>query len=239
MKAFNLILGLLLTVSTFAQEEIIIIDKSELKGYKRQKPEREIKLNDNTRVIKFAPLSMFAGEINFGFERQLSIKGSLDLEFGPTISEIGLGDVDNHYWNSLGLNTQRESGLGFLLGASYRYYPLDETEALNRFYVAPVLKYRLYNFRVSEISGLLDDLEGSEQQLNFYFNFGYQLWVSNSFSLDFYTGMGIGYQEIFDGYATTQWNDVTQQNENIWVTDLSSGARYVFNMGLKVGIGYK
>ena len=239
MKTLNLILGLILSISTIAQEEIIIIDKSELKGYKRQKPEREIKLNDNIQVIKFAPLNMMVGELNFGYERQLSIKGSIDFEIGPTISEIGFGNVDNHQWNQLGVSSQHNSGLGFVLGVGYRYYPLDETEALNRFYVSPVVKYRIFNYTIDEITGVLEDLQGFDRQLNFYFNFGYQLWASNSFSIDFYTGMGIGYQEIYDGYATTQWNDVTQQNEDLWITDRSSGARYVFNLGLKVGIGSK
>jgi hypothetical protein len=239
MKGFNLIAALLLSLITFGQEDIIIIDKSELREYKRQRPEREIRLNDNTKVIKFSPLSMMVGEINFGYERQLSIKGSIDLQFGPTISEIGFGNVDNHQFNQIGVSSRHNSGLGFLIGAGYRYYPLDETEALNRLYVSPVLKYRLYNYSIDELSGVLDPLDGSDQQLNFYFNFGYQLWVSNSFSLDFYTGMGIGYQEIFDGYATTIWNDQMQQNENVWITERSTGARYVFNMGLKVGIGYQ
>jgi len=237
MKKISLITCLVLSLTAFTQEDIIIIDKSDLKSYKKEKAKREIKLNNNTRVIKFAPLNMLAGEINFGYERQLSIKGSIDLEFGPTISKIGIGSVDNHAFNSLGPSSRHNSGLGFLIGAGYRFYPLDETEALNRFYVSPVLKYKTYNYSIEEITGDLENTKGHNTQLNFYFNFGYQIWAAESFSIDFYGGMGLGYQEIDDAYAITEYNEQTMEWETTWQNEYNSGARYVFNMGLKVGIG--
>ena len=223
-----------LAFSMFAQEDIIIIDKSDLKDFK-VKRERDIKLNDNTQVFKFAPLNMLVGEINFGYERQLSQKGSIDLEVGPTISKISLG-VQSHYIEPGMQPTSAEnSGLGFFAAVGYRFYPLDETEALNRFYVSPILKYKLLNHSVEDLSRTLDDATGTDSQVNFYFNFGYQLWAAKSFSMDFYGGVGIGYQHRVD--HRIQYEFVGNDWQYYWQKNEAKGARYVANIGLKLGIG--
>lgn len=219
-----------LTYNANAQEEIIIVDR-EHKDYRRS---REVKLNDNTQAFKFAPLNLLIGEINFGYERQVSQKGSVDFEFGPTISKIGFG-VNSHYANPYEPSQIENGGIGFLASVGYRFYPLDETEALNRFYVSPVLKYKILNHTVEELSGLVDDAKGSDTQFNFYFNFGYQVWAAKTFSLDFYTGLGIGYQLKIDQriayeFVNNDWN-------YFWEREEAKGTRYVFNLGLKLGIG--
>lgn len=229
-------LGLLLiTTASFAQDEVIIIDRKDF----RKKREREIKLNDNVQIIKFAPLQMLAGEINFGYERQLSKKGSIDLELGPTISNIGFG-LNNHFVDPFSPHVTENSGLGIVLSAGYRYYPLDETEALNRFYVSPVVKLKVMNSTYEDLSGFLEETrKGGRRMANFYFNFGYQFWPAKTFSIDLYGGFGIGMQDrtsfyseqIFDGNTNT-WNSV-------WVENKSSGAVFVGNFGVKVGIGSK
>lgn len=211
-------------------QEVIIIDKGD-----KVKTKKEIKLNDNIQVIKFAPLNLMIGEINFGYERQTSLKGSVDFEIGPTISKVGFG-LDNHYIDPWGAPTEVEnSGLGFFLSAGYRFYPLDETEALNRFYVSPVLKYKLLNYSISDISENLANTHASETRLNFYFNFGYQVWVAKSFSMDMYCGFGIGYLDVRDYNAIYEYVDNDYQYR--WDENFSSGAVYVGNIGLKIGIG--
>ncbi|MBL4861769.1 MAG: DUF3575 domain-containing protein [Crocinitomicaceae bacterium] len=236
MKTFKSLCSvclLFITTASYAQEEIIIIDR---KDYKKSR-EKEIKLNDNTQVVKFAPLNMLMGEINFGYERQISLKGSVDLELGPTISKVGFG-IDNHFVDPFSPSVTEKSGMGFVTSVGYRYYPLDETEALNRFYVSPILKFKLENFTVEDLSGNIPTVQkGSETQFNFYFNFGYQLWVSKTFSLDFYTGMGLGSQQSTTYTAEQVFED--NQWSYQWVKQYRSGARYVFNLGLKVGIGSK
>jgi hypothetical protein len=236
MKRANgllLLASIFISTLTFAQEDVIIIDKGKLKSYKS---EREIKLNDNIQVFKFAPLNMLGGEINFGYERQVSKKGSIDIEIGPTISKIGLG-VNSHFvdpWSTTPTSIEN-SGMGFLTTFGYRFYPLDETEALNRFYVSPVLKYKLLNHTVEDLSGTLQDANGSNSQFNFYFNFGYQLWAAKYFAIDFYGGIGIGYQNIRDYYIASEF--VNNDWNYYWQSDIAKGARYVFNAGIKVGIG--
>jgi len=222
---------LMATVSTYAQDEIIIVDR---KNYK-QKRERQIKQNDNIQVIKFAPLNMLAGEINFGYERQFGQKGSVDFELGPTISNIGFG-LDNHYVDPFNPSTVENSALGIVVGVGYRYYPLDETEALNRFYVSPVLKYKLFNTLYEDGSGFIESTEkGNQSMMNFYFNFGYQAWLSKSFSLDFYCGFGIGMHS--ERWYQTQSEWVDNEYQYSWLEHNDGGAVYVGNIGIKVGIG--
>lgn len=232
-KGLLVIASIAVSLTSFSQEDIIIIDKGRVKDYKK---DREIKLNDNTQVFKFAPLNMLGGEINFGYEKQVGIKSSIDLELGPTISKIGLG-VSSHYIDPYqqGPSQVDNSGMGFFTTFGYRFYPLDETEALNRFYVSPVVKYKLLNHTVEDLSGTLDDAKGFDSQFNFYFNFGYQLWAAKYFAIDFYGGLGIGYQNKRDYFINSEFVD--NDWNYFWQNETAKGARYVFNAGLKVGIG--
>lgn len=225
---------LVIVTSGIAQEEIIVIEQNN----RTRREKKPIRLNDNTSVIKFTPTQMLVGEINFSFEKQLSKFTSLEISAGPTISNIAFGNVNSHFIDPWGGGyAYQSSGLGFFTEVGYRYYPLDETEALNRFYLSPTLKYRLMNFGLHDASGVLAPTKGNDMQMNFAFNVGYQLWLSKSFAMDFFTGLGIGYQQrknfqpeqvFIDNNWTSQWTDRS-----------SSGARYVFNFGVKVGIGQK
>jgi len=219
---------------SFGQEEIIIIDKYQ---NKKDRKEKEIVYNDNTSVFKFAPLNMLVGEINFGYEKQLSKNTSVDFEFGPTLSKISLFINDDHLGVLSGPAKFERSGLGFLASIGYRFYPSTDTEALNRFYVSPIFKYKVYNHTIEDVSGILDDVGGSNTSFNFLFNFGYQKWVSELFSLDFYAGLGLGYQSLVDYNPTSIV--VNNDFEYSWDKDADSGARYVFSLGIKVGFGQK
>ncbi|PWL27730.1 MAG: hypothetical protein DCO96_10525 [Fluviicola sp. XM-24bin1] len=233
MKLFSCLTALLITSSIFAQDEIIIIDRSKA----RIKAQREIKNNENTQVYKFSPLSLFDGEILFGYERQLTSKGSFDVELGPTLSKISFG-IPGHYGNSFEPSLGQTSAMGFVAGVAYRYYPLDGSESLNRFYVSPQFRYKIYNHTVEDYSGFMDGTQrGNETMANFFFNFGYQSWLSETFSLDFYFGMGIGNYSSRDYY----WENFFNGNdwEFRWIEQRTSGARYVLNAGIKVGIGSK
>ena len=222
-----------ISVDLNAQEEqIIIIDKGDLK----KRSNREPKINENDRVVKFSPLNMLVGEIGLGYEHKNSAKSSLDFEAGFTISELGIG-TNQHLFFWGGNNVERSSGAGVFARVGYRYYPLDNTEALNRFYISPILKYKLRTYSFSSANILADTKNGSETQLNFLFDFGYQVWLAKSFSLDFYMGMGIGYRQ----YKSYWVNDIFENNEwtTEWVQDTDSYPRYVFDIGMKIGIGSK
>lgn len=224
---------LVIVTSGIAQQEIVIVEQGS--RYKRAK--KEVRMNDNTSIIKFTPTQMLVGEINFSFEKQLSKHTSFEIGAGPTISNIALGEVGNHFFDPFGANTFQTSKLGLFVEASYRYYPLDETEALNRFYLGPVMKFRMMNFGLNDGSEVLPPTTGSDMRLNFAMNIGYQWWLSKSFAIDLFGGMGIGYQEVTSSFPESVYVDnnwITQ-----WADNSRSGARYVFNFGVKVGIGQK
>jgi hypothetical protein len=233
MKLFVALFALLITSSVFSQEEIIIIDRSKT-NYKTQ---QEFKRNENTQVFKFSPFSLFDGEILFGYERQLTAKGSFDVELGPTISKIAF-EVPGHIGGSSAPAPGETGGLGVVLGAAYRYYPLDETEALNRFYISPQFRFKVYNHTVQDYSGLITDVvRGNETMANFFFNVGYQSWLSSTFSIDYYFGIGIGQYTSRDYFAESFFEGNEWQHR--WLEQTRSGARYVLNAGIKLGIGSK
>lgn len=221
-----LTLAALLSVTfAMAQREVVVIDRGG-----RSSEGRQPKLNENVNVFKFSPLQMIMGELNFGYERQISKKGSLEFELGPTISRIGLG-TQSHLFGT----NNHTSKFGFHFGLGYRYYPLEKTEALNRLYISPVVKFRLYNYGVTDVSGSLPAENGTDVQLNFTFNVGYQLWAAKTFALDFFMGTGLGMRKITDYNVSNVWNN--GQWEEQWNREVSSFPRYVFTAGFKIGIG--
>lgn len=207
---------------------------------KDEKPEAvkpdEIKLNYNTSAFKFAPLNLILGEINFSFEQKVSKHGSIEFELGPTLSGVSLTEESKNFDKS-GPNTRRTGDLGFLASFAYRIYPLDETEAMNRFYLSPMLKYKLYNVKEEDVTSFLPDERGKNARFNFIFNFGYEMWGSESLCIDFYAGLGVGYKEILQHTVSTVYSG--QEWVNAWESDFSSGAQLVFNIGVKFGIGWK
>lgn len=223
-------------LTCFGQEEkIIVIDKGSGRTYKEKKVRP---LVENNSVFKFNPLQMVVGEINFGLEKKIDEMSSVEFEFGPTLSNIGFTVNDNHYYDPFyGPNAQETSGIGFFLSAAYRFYPMDNGLVLNGFYVSPVVKYRLMNFGVQDFSETLADQKGSENHLYFTFNFGFQQWLSERFSLDYFAGIGLGYEAHVRYNVMSQYNDVTGQYEYSWDKNAYNGVRFVLTGGIKIGIG--
>jgi len=223
--------------SAIAQEEkIIVIDKGAGRTAK-QKTVRPLVVNNS--VMKFNPLQMIAGEIAFGYERKIDELSSVEFEFGPTLSNIGLSVSNNHYYFDpyYGPNAQETSGVGFFVSAAYRFYPLDNGLVLNGFYVSPVVKYRLMNFDVEDFSGTLPAQNGNENHMYFTFNFGFQKWLSERFSIDYYAGIGLGYEDHLHYRVLNEYNSTTGLYEYSWEKNAYHGVRFVVTGGIKIGIG--
>ncbi|MES2799764.1 MAG: DUF3575 domain-containing protein [Bacteroidota bacterium] len=214
---------------SIAQENIVVVDR------KREK--KEFKIVDNTYVIKFSPLQIIPGEINFGLEYVVNDMSSLDIEIGPTLSNLGVTVNDSHVdpWGNTTGNTSRA---GFFMGLGYRFYPMDNARVLNRLYISPVFKYRLFNYGIIDYSNTLEEAKGSENQMLFTFNVGHQWWLSDHFSIDFFGGIGIAYEVHNDKYMETLYNPDTQMYDYRWADNKFSGARFAGTVGLKFGIGY-
>lgn len=224
------------SLSGMAQEEkIIVIDRGD-RG--RTKPQKEQKLVDNDHVLKFSPLQMVMGEINLGFEKKINEMSSLEFELGPTLSEVGFTVTDDHFYDPWGYPSQsRNTGIGVFGSVGYRFYPMDNTMVLNKFYVSPVFKYRLYNFQLKDFSNTLDDQKGSENQAMFTFNFGYQKWLSDHFSLDMFAGFGLAYESHNTYYVNSVYDGNTGNYIYNWEENNYNGVRFAFTAGVKVGIG--
>lgn len=236
----KLLLGLSFSwiiLNAFGQEEkIIIIDKG-AGSVKSTRYKKERKLVDNISVMKFSPLQMMVGEINFGYERKINELTSFEVCLGPTLSEIGLTVSGNHYSDPWGNYSSEYSKMGFFTSVGFRFYPMDNGKVLNGFYVSPVFKYRLKNFGTHDYSEALKDISGSESHANFTFEFGDQIWLSEHFSLDFYAGLGLGYESHKHYFVASAYNPDTQLYDYFWDENFYSGVRYLFTAGIKVGIG--
>jgi len=224
----------LIPVLAYSQEERIVIVE---KGRSRKEP-KDHKIVDNNYVMKFSPIQMLLGEINLGFEKVIDEMSSFEIELGPTVSEVGFSVNENHYngpWGSPG--AQRETAMGYFGSVAYRFYPMDGMKVLNGFYVSPVIKYRLYNFGLSDYSGLLGDTKGSEGQAMFTFNVGVQRWYSDHFSMDFFAGLGLCQEVHKTAQVQYLYNGTTGEYDYSWDKYSYSGVRFSATMGVKIGIG--
>ena len=235
MKIALLSLLTLTSISLFAQEErevVVIRRETSPKTYKR-KAERDI---DNYNAFKFDPLRMAIGELNFSWEHRIGDHTTFEVEAGPTISNLGIGrfDIVDQYPGSY----EKGSLMGGLISAAVRYYPLEESKAMNKLYVSPRLKYRRYNDSYTASPGTnVSNERGGSNEFIFSFNVGFQDWVSHNFAFDYYIGVGIGsysgnqFQlgEVYDGNTGT-WTYK-------WTESRSDYARFIGVIGLKVAVG--
>lgn len=218
----TLLIGMISSVASAQTEETNAVAEGK----------KQPRLNENTMVFKFSPLQMIVGELNFGFEAQTSKKTSVEVELGPTLSQVGFAGIK---FEDSGENVSESSDLGVFGSFGFRYYPLDKTEALNRIYISPVLKFRLYNSKLRELSGNLSDIRETNMQAKFLFNFGYQLWASKSFAFDFFIGTGFGYRQITSYKAIVVYENF--ENNYVWDRTVSESPQFVMNLGVKIGLG--
>lgn len=239
----NLYLALSITalsLKSYAQNDktIVIVDKNNSKKQKEYTyPSRA--LIENTSVLKFSPLQLSVGEINFGWERKIDNIKSIELEFGPTLSKIGFTVKKNNQFFSDSTAFNEYSKVGFFGSVGLKFYPLENGKVLNNFYVSPVIKYRVRNVGYKDVLLILPDRKGSEIDFNFSFNFGYQKWLTQNFSLDFFGGIGLShvtYREF-----SIKYNDDPSTSSTIprlWELKSNSGVKFLLTAGIKVGIGH-
>jgi hypothetical protein len=213
--------------------QVIILDRTQARKHSSSNsmPRRMV---EHKNVYKFDPIRMAIGEVNFAYERVIGDQSSLEIELGPTVSNLGANRFD--VFNS---NTQNSvSAMGFFTSAGFRFYPLDGRLALNQLYISPKFKFRRYNEMIEpSYTSTLSSIKGFSNESIFTFNFGYQQWLADRFSFDYYIGLGIGsyastsyrMNTIYDG---TQWKDEWQKQSRNY-------SHFVGTIGMKVGIGGK
>lgn len=234
----RIVVGMLLLSSmySYAQQEIVVIDRSRTKKTVNDNMPR--RMVEHKQVFKFDPLRMSIGEINFAYERALNEYSSVEVELGPTISNLGR----NRFTNFIGTGSSRQiSQMGIFASAAFRFYPLDDRLVFNQLYISPKVKFRQYNEAteyISDQTGTSGTRDGSSSETIFTFNFGYQQWLADRFSFDYYFGVGIG------GYRSTSYSAFEEYNGNtnsysiVWQENKENFARFVATVGIKVGIGH-
>lgn len=201
----------------------------------RGRAPREYKTVDFYNVYKFDMTAMLTGQYKLGYERRISQKSSLEFELGATLSNVGI------QVGHLGVSNG-ESRLGGTVTAAWRYYPLDEVAAFNKFYVSPKVSFRNYNSEYIQYDAFgypttESGQKGYENMTRFMLVLGKQCWISSTFSLDFYAGLGLG--NTRSKYKAT--NYLYDQNTQTYLpytqTYVSNNSNVVFECGLKLGIG--
>lgn len=224
-----------LYLSAQDERQVIIVDRTNTQARKKAPNDNmPRRLVDHDQVFKFDPFRMTIGEINFAYERVIGEQSSIEIELGPTVSNLGrnrFGIINN------GSSQYRaNSEMGVFASAAYRFYPLDGRPALNQLYISPKFKYRRYNETLEGMNGsTLGVIKGHSDESIFTFNFGYQQWLAERFSFDYYFGIGIGSYNSKSYYATSEY--VGTEWKEVWVPQNDRYTRFVATIGLKVGIG--
>jgi hypothetical protein len=236
MKHTLLSLLCLVNLAVFGQEEerVVIVKRESNRSYRHSKPERDI---DNYNAFKFDPLRMTIGELNFSWEHRIDDNMTFEVELGPTISNLGGGRFYSDPTDPSFASYETHSQMGVLVSAAIRYYPLEDSKAMNKLYISPRMKYRAYNETYSTNYGGLTDQKGGSNEFIFSFNVGYQQWLSHNFAFDYYVGMGIGSFNGSRSYLGQTYDGNTNMWSYGWIEQKAQNASVVGVIGLKVTIG--
>lgn len=217
------------------ERQVVIIERNQpkQKSVNDGMPRRLVDLN---QVFKFDPVRMAIGEINFSYERVVGQQSSIEVELGPTVSNLGR---NRPFENPMG--ERRNSEVGVFASAAFKFYPLDGRPALNQLYISPKFKYRRYNESTEapdNAPGIpaLPSIKGYSNEAIFTFNFGYQQWLAQRFSFDYYIGFGLGSYNGRSHYSA-YIDDGNGGQKLGWVNNDSRYTRFVGTIGIKVGIG--
>jgi len=233
MKKSILSIFLVLFAFSFvnAQETVYVLkDKKTKKN--RINTDRTV---EHMNVLKYDPLQTITGEVKFSFERVLSQKTSLEVSLGPTLDGLSSFRAFN------GFSFVSEGRLGMVAELGYRFYPLDDTPALNRLYVSPVVGWKIYNSRFNPDDNFYPGLESEDfnrQRGFFTFNIGMQSWLAKSFSIDYYAGFGLAMLRENNFFISEIYNPETEIFETSLVKNSFNSNVFQFKLGVKVGIGW-
>lgn len=222
-----------LYLSAQDDRQIVIIERNQNTKKKTVNDNMPRRLVDHDQVFKFDPFRMVIGEVNFAYERVIGEQSSLEVELGPTVSNLGrfrfgVGNSGSQY--------RINSEMGVFVSGAYRFYPLDGRPALNQLYISPKFKYRRYNESMEGMSpSTLGAIKGHSDESIFTFNFGYQQWLADRFSFDYYFGIGLGSYRSSSYTAMSQY--VGSEWQEVWVPQNERYTRFVATIGVKVGIG--
>jgi hypothetical protein len=132
----------------------------------------------------------------------------------------------------------KESAMGFFGALAYRYYPISGLATAPRgLYIAPEIKYRLYNTSyVDEFYGM-GERTGAATQISFKFFTGFQFWLGSKFSIDVFSAVGIGSTSVRTHFVNGIYDPVSNTTTMAWDSYSKSRVSFTGSMGFKFGIG--
>lgn len=197
------VLVLLLFCCGFGYSQSTDTTEIEFQGFK----ERKIPYKQN--VIKFSPIPLLFGQINFcgelriTYERMLTHNQSLSLGFSYNYPSLPLMLSTNLSRNGnifKGINVFGARGT-----IAYRYYPLKSREAPEGFFVGPFVSYNFVQLREKGGSGSFVNIN--------YFNAnavcGYQVEFGKGVMMEFVGGLGYRKNFIVEYDANTDKRSVS------------------------------
>ena len=146
-------------------------------------PEEEMK----KKIIKFEFFSPLTGNATFGYETYLKNFTSLELKVGL----IGAG-IQNY-----NVSSKKETGVFFSVGPKFKLKPayavdgMYGTHVLRGGYIRPELSVGTFN--VERESYLFNGYDENATFVSLTINYGQQYILGESFTLDWYFGLGYGY----------------------------------------------
>ncbi len=224
--------------TALAQDEKVVY----VQTGRTSRPSREYKKVDLFNVYKFDMATMITGQYKFGYERRVTDKSSVEIELGATLSEIGFFGDHNMIYDNYGSGSNTISKFGVVTSLAWRYYPLDEVPALNRFYVSPKISFRNYNvgYELNDIYNTgapADEQKGFRNMTRFMMMMGKQYWLSSTFCLDVYLGLGLGNTSVRSFSVYSQYDYNTNTYTTVKKEYNYNNNSVVFECGLKLGIG--
>ncbi len=172
---------ILKSLFAFALILIIVESKAQRLDYI---PEDEMK----TKVIKFEFFSPLTGNTTFGYETFLKNYTSLEFKVGL----IGAG-AQNYSTD------KKEGGVFFSVGPKFKLKPayavdgMYSTHVLRGGYIRPELTVGTFNVERGELDYNGNPYDDNATFVTFTINYGHQYILGESFTLDWYFGLGYGY----------------------------------------------
>lgn len=180
-------------------------------------------------AVKFSPVQLLAGEFNFTVEKSLTKFTSLEVELGPTFSEVGFTRGNHALWGQ----GQLMSAIGFHGALGIRLYPLCDAYEMKSLYLEPQVKFRRYNSVYVDETQKVEDITGTLDQVIFRFNLGFQFWPSDRLTMDVFAGIGMGnntdtrYNLMYDGVS----------NSYSWQPNVEKRLLVNGTTGIRIGFG--
>ncbi len=155
-------------------------------------PEDEMK----KKVIKFEFFSPLTGNATLGYETYLKNFTSLEFKVGL----IGAG-VQDHSTGKKETGLFISGGPKFKLKPAYAVDGMYSTHVLRGGYIRPELSFGTFNVERYDYYYNNSSLDENATFVSFTINYGQQYILGDSFSLDWYFGLGYGYSTEDDlGY---------------------------------------